>query len=104
MENVNETKVNLITTVNILDKYVSHILKEYDLKAVFVAMDMETTFGKEIHKQIDGFIQYALGNNEFEHRLSTHEIKTTLIHDLVGGIKKDKLMLPRVSGYDKYSK
>ena len=59
---------------------------------------LEYTFGAKVFDQIDGFIKYAK-----EHNFSDFQIKTTLLHDVGGALNRDKLMLPRVSEYGKYS-
>ena len=59
---------------------------------------LEFTFGEKIHKQIHGFINFA--KNE---KIEQHDIRFTLVHDLRGALRKDNLMMPRVSDYADYS-
>lgn len=85
-------------TADILETYINDILKSHELDAKFCAYKLEFTFGKKIHKMIDGFIRFAEQNE-----IDAHQIKATLCHDLGGGLNHDKLMMPRVSEYGKHS-
>jgi hypothetical protein len=85
-------------TTEILKTYLSDVLESYQLNARTCAYKLEFTFGEQIHKAIDGFIQFAK-ENDFD----SHDIKATLCHDLGGGLNHDKLMMPRVSEYGVYS-
>lgn len=88
----------MANTTEILITYIGDVLKRNDLNARFCAYNLEFTFGEEIHKAIDGFINFAK-ENDFD----SHQISATLCHDLGGGLNHDKLMMPRVSEYGVYS-
>ena len=85
-------------TADILETYINDILKGNDLDSKLCSKKLEFTFGKKIHQMIDGFIRFAEQND-----VELHDIKATLVHDLSGGLNHDKMMLPRVSEYGKYS-
>jgi hypothetical protein len=85
-------------TANHLTNYIGDILKSNELDAKFCAYMLEFIFGEKIHKQIDGFINFAKDEN-----IEQHEIQFALAHDLGGALRSDKLMLPRVSEYADYS-
>jgi hypothetical protein len=86
------------TTAIHLSTFIGDILKRNSLDAKFCAYCMESVFGNEIHKMIDGFINFSKDNN-----LDMDDIKSTLCHDLGGALSQDKFMLPRVSDYAQYS-
>jgi hypothetical protein len=85
-------------TANHLTNFIGDTLKSNELDANYCAYSLEFVFGEKIHKQIDGFINFAKNEN-----IEQQEIQFTLIHDLGGALRKDKLMLPRVSEYADYS-
>jgi hypothetical protein len=85
-------------TANHLTNYIGDILTSNELDAKFCAYMLEFTFGEKIHKQIDGFINFAK-----DEKIEQHEIRFALAHDLGGALRKDSLMMPRVSDYADYS-
>lgn len=95
------SKANAQTTATHLLEYIPQQLADNGLNAKFVAYAMENTFGDTIHKNIDGFIAFALDE---DNRLDIHDIRATLCHDVGGGVNQDTMMLPRVSDYGQFSK
>ena len=85
-------------TAKHLSNYIGDILEQNELDAKFCAYMLEFVFGEKIHKNIDGFINFAKDEN-----IEQHQIKVALAHDLGGALNRDKLMLPRVSEYGTYS-
>lgn len=83
-----------VDTAGILEHYLSDIS---GVDWTFSAYAMEKTFGADIHKDVAGFMRYGLDND-----LPKHNIQMNLAHDMMGGLNRDKLMLPRVTGYGKY--
>ena len=81
-----------------LENYLGDELKRCNQDIFLSVCMLEHTFGYNIFRQIDGFINFAKENN-----LSEFQIKTTLLHDVGGALNSDTLMLPRVSDYGKYS-
>ena len=91
-------KIGPSKTAEHLNNHIKDVLDDYNLDAKFCAYSLEFTFGKEIHRQIDGFIRFA----EIE-GFDKFQIASALCHDLGGGIRNDRMMLPRVSDYGQYS-
>ena len=85
-------------TAQHLSAYIPDVLESYELDPAYCAYSLEFTFGKDIHKKIDGFIRFAK-----DYGLEDHDIKATLCHDISGGLNNDKMMLPRVSEYGDYT-
>ena len=81
-----------------LEEYIGDILKEKNLDTIKCISMLSVVFGKKVLRDIDGFVVFAKENN-----LSAHDIRCGLVHDLGGAMRMDKLMLPRVSEYGKYS-
>ena len=61
------------------------------------------TFGDDFVEDMLACISYMENHEEVEERTTSYkdELLFTLYHDLVGGFKEDKWMLPRVTGYSK---
>ena len=99
-------KYNAFSTKKHLSDYIGQELEKNGLDAGYVAYAMENTFKQDIHTKIEGFINFMKNeikeNPEKEAELIL-DIKITLMHDAVGGIKNDKLMIPRVSEYSEYA-
>ena len=89
---------NQIATSKTLITYLGDILKEREIDPFSSSLKLEEVFGKEIHLQIDGFINFAKEND-----LRDTDIRTTLAHDLIGAFGNDTMMLPRVSGYKEFT-
>lgn len=83
-----------------LEQWIGEEIKANDIKMEDILFALFATFGEEIHEQIDGFIQYA---ESYPDIISEEQIKHTLLHDVGGALRNDKLMLPRVSDYGEYS-
>ena len=95
-------KNNLVMeTAKTLKIYLGDILDEKDINPINASRHLESVFGKDIHYQINGLIQFA--NDKKYGGIDKNDIKITLAHDLGGALREDKLMLPRVTGYEKYS-
>ena len=103
MENSQFT-ADATTTAKWLENYIGDIMKERGLVPKFASYCMENQFGEKIHAQVDGFCKYAQGLNEYDDTIEDMDIQVTLCHDLGGALNQDKMMLPRVSEYGKYSK
>lgn len=88
-------------TAEYLVEYLGEVLVSNEIDPLFASYAMEHTFGEGIHKAIDGFIKFA---SEPDNDIDADGIRFTLAHDMVGGLNQDKLMMPRVSEYGKYSK
>lgn len=97
----NMAKANAQTTATHLLEYIPQQLADNGLDAKYVAYMMERTFGKEVHTNIDGFINFA---KDDANGLTTDDIVGTLCHDVSGGVNRDTMMLPRVSDYGQFSK
>ena len=93
------TITNAKNTANILKQYLTDELKIWGVIPEYTSYLLEYVFGNEIHNQMDGFIQFAKDDKSIDEM----DIKITLAHDVGGALRNDKLMLPRVSGYAKYS-
>jgi len=83
-------------TASILEEYIGSILEDNGFSPQYCAFQMEMTFGKDIHQKVDGFIRFA---KQHPDKIDLDGIMTTLVHDVAGALKGDRLMLPRVSGY-----
>ena len=83
-----------------LEQWISEELKENEISMDDALRALHRTFGEDIYYQIDGFIQFIETNPDM---VSDEEIKVTLLHDITGAMREDKLMLPRVSDYGEYS-
>ena len=81
-----------------LENYIGDEIKRCNQDIFRSVCMLEHTFGYNIYRQIDGFINFAKANN-----ISEFQIKTTLLHDLGGALNSDTLMLPRVSEYGDHS-
>jgi len=90
---------NAKNTANILKQYLADELKKWDVIPEYASYLLEFVFGSKIHEQMDGFIQFAKDDKTIDEM----DIKITLAHDLGGALRNDKLMIPRVSGYAKYT-
>ena len=86
------------TTSVHLSNYIGEVLKTNQLDAKFCAYCLEANFGNEIHKMINGFINFSKENN-----ISNDDIMVTLCHDLGGALRQDQMMMPRVSEYSRHS-
>ena len=92
------------TTSEILTKYINDILEVNKIHSGYASYMLEFIFGEEIHTNILGFINFMESEKNKSNPTTTkHDIRTTLVHDLAGALKGDKLMLPRVSEYGKYA-
>tara|TARA_Y100001972_G_C7663179_1_gene334744 strand:- start:4409 stop:4717 length:309 start_codon:yes stop_codon:yes gene_type:complete len=99
-------KNNSETTSKILDKYLGDILKKNDLDSKYVSFLMEYIFKEDIHNKIAGFINFMndeIKMNPDQKNITLLDIKTTLIHDVMGACNHDKKMIPRVDAYGKYA-
>lgn len=96
--------INAKTTAKWLVKYLSTQLTQHKLDADYCAYSMEHTFGEGIHAMVDGFCRQAesgkLDIDETSKDDRINFIGITLAHDMCGGLQNDKLMLPRVTGYE----
>jgi hypothetical protein len=104
-----KSTANVSTTTELLNKYLGEQLKAHSIDPKFGAYAMENTFGEKIHAQVEGFCKFAEESGFFILPLRLNNdgkkevknlIKIILSHDLVGGLNNDKLMLPRVDGYE----
>ena len=61
------------------------------------------TFGEDFVEDMLAFMSYIENHDDDEERTTSYkdELIFTIYHDLFGGFKEDKLMLPRVTGYAK---
>ena len=89
------------TTIVHLQNWIGDIIKDNGLTVKMCAFRMYVTFGKDIHSQIDGFINFA---TDTSNGIDPHDIKATLVHDLGGALSNDDMMTPRVSDYARFSK
>ena len=99
-------RYNAFTTKKHLSDYIGQELEKNGLDAGYVAYAMENTFKQDIHTKIEGFIKFMnqeIKDNPEKQAELILDIKITLMHDVAGGIKNDKLMLPRVSEYAEYA-
>ena len=87
-------------TTTILTQYLGKELRSNELDAEYVSFLLEYVFGEGIHANIDGFIEFAKTDDD----IFEGNIKGTLAHDVRGALSNDKLMIPRVSEYGKFSK
>ena len=96
-----KSTANASTTTELLNKYLGEQLKSYSIDPKFGAYAMENTFGEKIHAQVEGLCKFAEegGFNGGKDNAKSIII-VTLSHDLGGGLNNDKLMLPRVDGYE----
>jgi len=92
-------KANATTTEEHINTYLQMELMTHGLLSKYVSYMLEFNFGEDIHKQIDGFIHFAKSDSNIDEMA----IKNTLMHDIGGAMRNDKLMLPRVSAYGKFS-
>ena len=100
LEYLNKTTMtNAENTAKILEKYLGEELKSVPVLPSFASYLMEYVFGENIHLQVDGFVNFC----EKDDTITFDEIKVELSHDVGGALKQDKLMLPRVSHYEKYT-
>ena len=81
-------------TTLILEKYIGELLTANDINIDHAALSLEITFGSSIHTHIENFIAFAEREG-----LEEVDIAITLAHDVRGGLRNDKLMLPRVSSF-----
>ena len=89
---------NQIETSKTLITYLGDTLKESAIDPFSSSIKLEEVFGKEIHLQIDGYINFAKEND-----IGVTNIRKTLAHDLMGAFGNDTMMLPRVSEYKKFT-
>tara|TARA_R110000744_G_scaffold2360_1_gene9628 strand:- start:107 stop:466 length:360 start_codon:yes stop_codon:yes gene_type:complete len=87
-----------------LKVYMKDMLEVRELDSEECAYQLKLVFGKQVFKDIDGFIEFSLREIGGERQVSDSDIQYTLAHDLGGALRYDSLMLPRVSDYGKYSK
>lgn len=91
-------RYNAESTSIILEKYIDEVLKNNELDSKYVAYNLEFTFGQLIHRDIYGFVNYMVSENE-----NPEDIAITLVHDVTGALNHDTLMIPRVSSYGEYA-